>query len=364
MVKTRTSSAPGKQHSAEDAPAAAPVASSTSDRSAAPTALEAYQSARLGLGERATLDDLWYCYRLFLHRPPDEVGFHNRAKLVQKGVTIADLVASFIASKEFNSRVQRKVESKIISRRIDDLDLHAPSAPIAGGAGASAQQYPHKPHLRGMIASLLEQGQFILDIGAGFGDFAVPTARKVGPKGRVVALEPAPELVRLLLANALSHKVANIDVLPFAAADGEGFVSLLRQGAILTSSDIRHEDLVGPAETQIVYARTLDSIVPATQKVDLIRISVDGFDYRALSGAISLLQTHRPPIIGEYAPRLLQQYSGVTGETYLQFLRDCGYSHFVAVPKKSGAIDLGNDIGKLADILSSLGVSSLDFFAE
>ena len=361
-VKEDTASAAtNTTHSPPNKPEAGQIGTSAPDRAAQSSVLEIYKNTRLGLGERATLEDLWYCYRLFLRRPPDEVGFNNRAKLVQKGLTITDLVMPFIASKEFNSRIQRKIEPKTIRTEINGLELHAPAPPITD---SNAQPGARKSHLHGMIASILAPGQFILDIGAGFGDFAIPAAIKVGPKGRVVALEPAADLMRLLLANSMAHHTANIDVLPFAAADGDGFVTLVRQGAILTSADVKHDELVGTTDTQIAYARTLDSIVPASQKVDLIRISLDGFDYRALSGATSMLKTYRPMIIGEYAPKLLEQYSGVRAESYLKLLRDCGYSHFVAIPKRNGAIDLGSDIGKLIDMPASLGASSLDFFAE
>lgn len=363
-VKSSSTEAASEPHSAEARQDAKKNATPAPDRTTLTSALDAYKNVRLGLGERATLEDLWYCYRLLLNRPPDEIGFQNRAKLVQKGISVAELVTPFIASREFNNRLQRKIEPRTIRTQVDDLDLHVPAPSVTDTAQANAQPDAHKPHLRGLISSILAQGQFILDIGAGFGAFAVPAARKVGPEGRIVALEPASDLMRLLLANSMAHGAANIDVLPFAAADGEGFVSLVRRGEVLTSADIRQDDLVGGTERQIVYARTIDSIVPAVQKVDLIRISLDGFDYRALRGAVSLLTTHRPPIIGECAPKLLEEYSGVTGAAYLQFLRGCGYSHFVAIPKRSPALDLGNDIGKLAEMAGSMGVSSLDFFAE
>lgn len=329
-----------------------------------PSAFDLYKSARLGLSTRATLDDLWNCYRLFLRREPDPTGFNSRAKLVQKGVTIAELTKPFIASREFGTLDQRKSESKTVRAQLDGLEFYTPAVAATPGQTANGQAGASRPHLRGMIASLLTPGQFILDIGAGIGEFAIPAARKIGPKGRIVALEPAPRLMRLLLANSLSHELANIDVLPFAAADGDGFVSLVQRGAILTSTDVSHADLIGDAETPVAYARTIDSIVPPSQKIDLVRIMVDGFEFRALSGAIATLKAHRPPIIGEYAPKLIEQYSGVAGGTYLRFLRDCGYARFTAVPRRGGGIDLGGDIAKLAELPAHLGIASIDFLAE
>lgn len=310
------------------------------------------------------MDDLWNCYRLFLRREPDPVGFNSRAKLVQKGVTIAELTKPFIASSEFNRLQQRKSEPKTVSVQIDGLELYAPAPPAAAAQSPMRQTGAAKPHLRGMIASLLHPGLFVLDIGAGIGDFAIAAARKVGPTGRVVALEPAPRLLRLLLANRLSHDMTNIDVLPFAAADGDGFVSLVERGVILTSADVSHADLTGDAETPVVYARTIDSIIPASQRIDLIRAVLDGFEFRALRGAADLLKAHRPPIISEYAPKLLEQYSGIAAQDYLRFLRDCGYARFTAVPRRGGALAVGDDIAKLAAMPASIRAASIDFLAE
>lgn len=327
------------------------------------SAFDAYKNARLGTGGHATLDDLWNCYRLFLHREPDATGFNSRAKLVQKGVTIAELTKPFIASSEFSRLYQRKSPPKSALTEVNGLELYAPAAVVAA-TPPSGQSSASRAHLRGMIASLLRPGQFILDIGAGIGEFAVPAARKIGPKGRIVALEPAPQLMRLLLANCLSHQLANVDVLPFAAADGDGFVSLVQRGTILTSADVSHADLIGDVDTPVVYARTIDSIVPVSQRVDLIRIMLDGFEFRALSGAVTTLRAHQPPIIGEYAPKLIEQFSGTEGDAYLRLLRDCGYTRFTAVPRRGSVIDLGSDIAKLAELPKLLGTASIDFLAE
>ncbi|MDF0490487.1 FkbM family methyltransferase [Sphingomonas sp. H39-1-10] len=337
------------------------IVESRADRPAAPSAFELYKAARLGFSEKATLDDLWNCYRLFLRRAPDETGFNSRAKLVQKGVTVAELTKPFIASREFNTLDKGKAAPRTARIEVDGLVLHAPAPPA--DQPADAGETASRAHLRGMIASLLMPGQFILDIGAGIGEFAIHAARRIGPSGRVVALEPAPQLMRLLIANSLAHEAANIDILPFAAADGEGFVSLIQRGQRLTFADVAQADLLGETDAQIVYARTIDSIVPETQKVDIVRIALAGFEFRALSGAASLLKAHRPAIIGDYAPRQLEQYSGVPGEAYLRFLKACGYSSFVAIPRRDRALDLGDDIAALAGLPARMGIGAIDFLA-
>ncbi|RIA46300.1 FkbM family methyltransferase [Hephaestia caeni] len=338
-----------------------------------PTALDLYKTARLGMGARATLDDLWYCYRLFLRRLPDEAGFGIFSKRVHAGMTVAELVELFRTSKEYEARQQQGMEpapeltpiseTQLTPITLNGMNLYAPTPQTPAELHAHPSE-SYKPHLRGLVSSVLQSGTSVLDIGAGFGAFAIAAARKAGPTGRVIALEPDVRLVRLLLANIALHNLSNIDVLPFAAADGDGFLSLVQRDAIQTSKDVTHAELSGLAETPIVYARTIDTIIPPSQKIDLIRIAIDGFDYRALLGASTLLRRAVPPIIGEYAPGLLKEFSGVPPQTYLEYLRDCGYSRFVAITqRKQGVVDMGNDISKLAAFPAQIGAAMVDFYA-
>lgn len=59
--------------------------------------------------------------------------------------------------------------------------------------------------------------------------------------------------------------------------------------------------------------------------MDLIKIDVEGFEFRALSGAQQLIHRHRPIITTEFSPAVLPKMSGCSGEEYLRFLIGLGY---------------------------------------
>ncbi len=326
-----------------------------------PRALLDYQEARLSGGEHASLDDLWNCYRLFLNRAPDAAGFEYFAALVRQGIPHKSLSNLFISSEEFSSRLSPSTIVEQVRAQINGMELYMP-LPHTPAERHVLTTGRHKPHLAGVQSSMLIENKFIVDVGAGIGEFTTLAAHKTGPSGRVVSLEPDPKLMRLLLANITSNNLQNVDVIPFAAADGEGFLSLTKRGTILTTRDVSSDDLL--SNTSIVYARTMDSIIPPTQRVDVIKISLDGFDYRAAIGSSTILQTWKPFFLGEYAPGLLDEFSGIPPIRYLEFLKSCGYVHFTAIPQDRGPIDLGDNIGKLADMPARLGTASVDFYAS
>ena len=62
-----------------------------------------------------------------------------------------------------------------------------------------------------MLAALkIPPGATVADVGAGAGYHSIRMARKVGPKGRVLATDVQPEMLRMLQQNARTAGVANI----------------------------------------------------------------------------------------------------------------------------------------------------------
>ena len=60
----------------------------------------------------------------------------------------------------------------------------------------------------------------VVDVGANAGVFTLATARIVGPKGRVIAIEPNPEVLGRLAANVKGNDFDDrVTILPIAIAD-------------------------------------------------------------------------------------------------------------------------------------------------
>lgn len=53
-----------------------------------------------------------------------------------------------------------------------------------------------------LLAPYIESGMTVLDIGCGMGVFSIPLARMVGPKGRVIAADLQPQMLRVLTTRA------------------------------------------------------------------------------------------------------------------------------------------------------------------
>ena len=65
----------------------------------------------------------------------------------------------------------------------------------------------------------VHQGDTVVDIGAGIGEFALLASRKAGSKGKVIAIEPSPEDYATLLLNIKENGCNNVIPLNMAVSD-------------------------------------------------------------------------------------------------------------------------------------------------
>lgn len=68
----------------------------------------------------------------------------------------------------------------------------------------------------------LAPGDVVIDVGGRRGFFSVLAGARVGPRGRILALEPAQENLALLRENLRRNRLRNVTVVPAAAAARAG----------------------------------------------------------------------------------------------------------------------------------------------
>jgi hypothetical protein len=64
---------------------------------------------------------------------------------------------------------------------------------------------------------------------------------------------------------------------------------------------------------------------PFEERIDVLKMDIDGAEPRALQGIEGLIRRHRPVMLVEFCPDLLQSISQVTPEAFLDQLAGYGY---------------------------------------
>jgi FkbM family methyltransferase len=151
------------------------------------------------------------------------------------------------------------------------------------------------------LCNLAPRGSTAIDVGANVGVIAIPLARAVGPDGTVAAVEPLPENVRRLQANAALNALTNISIWQVAASEHAGQIDL----QVAEDAAYGSTESISPGMAQAgvvsVEARPLDMIWAdlGSPKVSVVKIDVEGAEAGVIRGASALLERHRPVLMLE-----------------------------------------------------------------
>ena len=154
-----------------------------------------------------------------------------------------------------------------------------------------------EPHIIHVIRSLLQPGQTFVDVGANVGVMAFHAASVVGPGGRVIAFEPNPDNADVFQRGLLANGFQNVRLFTWAASDAYRLISLSRA----SNAKVRR----GEAPLQydsVVQADRLDTFLASQERVDLIKIDIEGYERPALEGLTETLARFRPHILCEFNP--------------------------------------------------------------
>ncbi len=147
-----------------------------------------------------------------------------------------------------------------------------------------------------LLESMINPGNWVLDVGANCGSFTLAFASRVTSTGRVFSFEPQhyPSmcLTANVVANSLAHFVSPMK-LAIGKEDGEIKVPILDARQILNfggCSLVDEEVHTTPTETVPMLA--IDSL--NLLACHLIKVDVEGMEPEVLEGAYQTIAKHRP----------------------------------------------------------------------
>jgi FkbM family methyltransferase len=150
-----------------------------------------------------------------------------------------------------------------------------------------------------IVSRFAAPGMVAIDVGANIGAFTALLARRLGPGGQVHAFEPLERARTRLRTTLQLNGVSNVIVNHEAVADKVGHEALADYGAGFESwstlapreIDLPDRLLVASAQTR-VGTTTLDdySDERGIERIDILKIDVEGAEHRVLMGAKRLLE--------------------------------------------------------------------------
>lgn len=156
------------------------------------------------------------------------------------------------------------------------------------------------------FAEHINEGDVVLDVGANLGYYTVLASDLVGPEGKVVAVEPNPALFGFMMdAVNLNGYGGRVTGLQAALTDAEHsswtrFFCPTAQpmnGRFVEPGDDEAKLLT---EGTIVDVETIHDLSQHFERLDFIKIDVEGAELQVLKALLPLIEKHRPKVVCEF----------------------------------------------------------------
>jgi FkbM family methyltransferase len=155
-----------------------------------------------------------------------------------------------------------------------------------------------------LIKRIVSPGMKVVDVGANVGYYVLMFAQIVGKAGQITAIEPWPENLVELELNVQCNKLENVKIIRKAIGNEAKEIGLL---AGINSG-------VAPAETAtfLIEQDILDNLI--TERIDFLKIDIEGYEGQALTGARRVLAEYRPILFLEVHPSCLGRHGWSTAK--------------------------------------------------
>jgi FkbM family methyltransferase len=177
------------------------------------------------------------------------------------------------------------------------------------------------------VRRLLQPGQKVIDIGANYGVYTLPMAKRVGPNGHVWAFEPTPSTAGFLRQGIAANGFEQVTLEQRAVSSGSGTAQLMLQRHCELNSIIHGEVPAVAGET--VSLVSLDECLDRHRwtDIELIKIDAEGEECNIVKGGRRFFT--------ELAPLVQYELRKGPGDVNFQLIHDfasLGYASYRLVP--------------------------------
>ena len=218
----------------------------------------------------------------------------------------------------------------------------------------------YEPEVK-LLERFLQPGMTVVDGGANTGVFTFTAAHLVGPRGRVIAFEPGSACFAALNQSKRLNSADHVALRQQALSDRSGTARFYHHDDQENSFSLGGAGGVAYEEINTV---TLDAVAAELKldRVDFIKLDVEGAEELVFRGGRSVLQQHRPLLLFEVNPEAAARLN-LPPDGACQALTELNYRFFcMADDGRLQAVDTADEFGNLlavpAEKLAELGIGS------
>ncbi len=168
-----------------------------------------------------------------------------------------------------------------------------------------------EPTIHDLMEIIFKPGFIAFDVGANIGSLTLSMSKLAHVSGKIVAVEPHPQVFKRLLENISLNRINNVIPIQCALSNEEGKLILFspKEHCNKGLSSLVDDKLLNVDNSYDKIScdvRKLDRVFLELnlKKLDFIKIDTQGNDYYVIEGAKETISTFRPHIIFEWHERL------------------------------------------------------------
>ncbi len=190
----------------------------------------------------------------------------------------------------------------------------------------------YEPNEVYFLSQIVAPGMTFLDVGANDGIYSLFASNYVGPDGSVYSFEPSQREFNRLLDNIALNQISNIKALKLALSDFDGTATLKVANDEHAGQNTLGEYVyagVHCSDVEPIAVKRLDDLVDelGIQRVDVIKLDIEGAEFSALKGAQETLKRFKPLLILELSDEALK-HQGSSAIQLLNLLEQLEYEIF------------------------------------
>ncbi len=271
---------------------------------------------------QAMPQDIRFAYRLLLGREPDIGGLEHFGQLIARAPIRADQLACyFLDSSEFQAKYGL-ADDEIVEVQLDGYSMFVRSNDRDVGAVIN-RDHVYEPHVTRALNECLNPGMTFVDVGANIGYFSAYAAHRVGPSGRVVALEPLDKNLQLIYTTIWKNHFDWIEVYLYAAGAQTHFVPIATNPRT-SNAEIMRSNVTAELPNVFAPVRKLDDVLANLDRADIVKFDIEGYEPYAWQGFKRGLERLRPLIFTEFHPYCLERNTDIEPADYLRMLFEYG----------------------------------------
>lgn len=167
----------------------------------------------------------------------------------------------------------------------------------------------YEPEIRQLLNEILRPGSIFVDLGANEGVFTCYAGRRVGPTGRVIAVEPQDRLEDVMRVNVALNELKNVTIVRKALSEVPIATLWLFPSLNAGASSVVRRYRWG-SQRQLAQTISFSQLLHqnSVEFVDLVKIDVEGYEYEVVDSMLAAIKGQRVgALLVDYHTSILEE---------------------------------------------------------